>query len=338
MDPVVGCGSAKLRGDPTILCAACRNLSGKATPATHAPRVSSMAPHGQALAPCHRKNPHAGRDALKTTPRGWPRRTRLRKLWRMRVLALFGLLISAGNPTGDVKNDGQSAKGRSTPAQGRAQAGARDGQERAREGMLTQQIEGRGVRDKAVLQAMRKVPRHEFVPPELAAQAYRDRPLPIGHDQTISQPYIVAFMTELASVGNGDRVLEIGTGSGYQAAVLAEQGAEVYTIEIVEALGLQAQKTLHRLGYHQIQTRIGDGYRGWPEAGPFDAIVVTAAPSTVPEPLKQQLKVGGRLVIPVGDDRQELLVITREREGHLEKRVLPVRFVPMTGEVREPRH
>jgi protein-L-isoaspartate(D-aspartate) O-methyltransferase len=202
----------------------------------------------------------------------------------------------------------------------------------ARAAMVDRQIEARGVRTPAVLAAMRKVPRHQFVPEELAARAYQDRPLPIGHDQTISQPYIVALMTELAAVGKGKRVLEIGTGSGYQAAVLAELGAAVYTIEIVEPLARQAQTTLHRLGYGAIKTRIGDGYRGWPEAAPFDAIVVTAAPPQVPAPLKAQLAVGGRLVIPVGEAHQELKVITRTSSGFVEKSVTPVRFVPMVGE------
>jgi protein-L-isoaspartate(D-aspartate) O-methyltransferase len=202
----------------------------------------------------------------------------------------------------------------------------------ARAAMVDRQIEARGVRAPAVLAAMREVPRHQFVPQDLAARAYLDRPLPIGHDQTISQPYIVALMTELAAVGKGQRVLEIGTGSGYQAAVLAELGATVYTIEIVEPLARQAQATLRRLGYGAIKTRIGDGYRGWPEAAPFDAIVVTAAPPQVPAPLKAQLAVGGRLVIPVGEAQQELKVITRTSSGFVEKTVLPVRFVPMVGD------
>jgi protein-L-isoaspartate(D-aspartate) O-methyltransferase len=202
----------------------------------------------------------------------------------------------------------------------------------AREAMVTRQIEARGVKSPAVLAAMRKVPRHAFVPPEQAGRAYLDRPLPIGHEQTISQPYIVALMTELAAVGKGARVLEIGTGSGYQAAVLAELGAKVYSIEIVEPLGRQAAATLQRLGYETIETRIGDGYRGWPEAAPFDAIVVTAAPPTVPQPLLRQLAPGGRLVVPVGDDSQELKVITRTGETWTERNVAPVRFVPMVGE------
>jgi protein-L-isoaspartate(D-aspartate) O-methyltransferase len=202
--------------------------------------------------------------------------------------------------------------------------------------MVTEQIEARGVRDPRVLEAMRKVPRHEFVPREQRPYAYADHPLPIGHQQTISQPYIVAAMTELAQVRPGARVLEIGTGSGYQAAVLAELGAEVYSIEIVEPLARSAAATLERLGY-RVQVRAGDGYQGWPEHAPFEAIVVTAAPPRIPEPLKQQLAEGGRLVIPVGDFYQELVVLTR-RGGELERRsVFPVRFVPMTGEAQQDR-
>ena len=202
--------------------------------------------------------------------------------------------------------------------------------------MVTEQIESRGVRDPRVLAAMRKVPRHEFVPEEQRPHAYEDHPLPIGHDQTISQPFIVAAMTELAQVGPGTRVLEIGTGSGYQAAVLAELGAEVFSIEIVEPLARSAAATLDRLGY-RVTVRAGDGYQGWPDRAPFDVILVTAAPPRIPEPLQQQLVDGGRLVIPVGDRYQELVVLTR-RGNQLDRRsVFPVRFVPMTGEAQVPR-
>jgi protein-L-isoaspartate(D-aspartate) O-methyltransferase len=217
---------------------------------------------------------------------------------------------------------------------GAARAPSGDGMAAERAAMVDL-IASRGVRSEPVLAAMRKVPRHAFVPAAIASQAYEDRPLPIGHEQTISQPEIVAMMTELAAVGPGDRVLEIGTGSGYQAAVLAELGAEVYTIEIVEPLGWTAASTLAVLGYGRIKTRIGDGYKGWPEAAPFDAIVVTAAPPKVPEPLKRQLEPGGRLVVPVGERYQNLLVITRAaagQEGYTERSVAPVRFVPMVGE------
>jgi len=224
---------------------------------------------------------------------------------------------------------GAAAAAEQTPA-----AETSDSAREAREAMVDRQIEARDVRDPAVLKALRAVPRHEFVPQAVRARAYQDSPLPIGEGQTISQPYIVAVMTELAAPRKGARVLEIGTGSGYQAAVLAELGAQVYSIEIVEPLGRRAAETLKRLGYTTVKTRIGDGYRGWPQAAPFDAILVTAAPPKIPEPLKQQLAVGGRLVVPVGEDEQELLVLTRTKTGFEERRVLPVRFVPMTGEAQ----
>jgi protein-L-isoaspartate(D-aspartate) O-methyltransferase len=202
--------------------------------------------------------------------------------------------------------------------------------------MVEHQLAGRGVEDARVLEAMRKVPRHELVPADLRDLAYGDHPLPIGYDQTISQPYIVAVMSEAAQVGPGDKVLEVGTGSGYQAAVLAEMGAEVYSIEIVEPLARRTAGDLERLGYGRIHLRTGDGYRGWPEAAPFDAILVTAAPPEVPPPLVEQLAVGGRLVIPVGDEGavQELRVITRTEEGATSEDLFPVMFVPMTGEAQ----
>jgi protein-L-isoaspartate(D-aspartate) O-methyltransferase len=207
----------------------------------------------------------------------------------------------------------------------------------AREAMVQEQIEARGVRNAAVLAGMRRVPRHEFMPENVRSLAYYDRPVPIGLGQTISQPYVVALMTELAAVGRGSRVLEIGTGSGYQAAVLAELGTDVYSIEILAPLRERAVEILARLGYGQVKTRVGDGYLGWPEAAPFDAIIVTAAPARVPEPLKQQLKVGGRLVLPVGKVDQELEVITRTAVGFSERSVIPVRFVPMTGKANHSR-
>jgi len=209
------------------------------------------------------------------------------------------------------------------------------GPDRAREAMVAEQIEQRGVRDARTLAAMRTVPRHLFVPPALQAEAYADHPLPIGHDQTISQPYIVAFMTEALGLRGGETVLEVGTGSGYQAAVLAEIAARVYTIEIVAPLAEEARERLKRLGYRNVEVRAGDGYAGWPEKAPFDAVMVTAAAPHIPEPLKQQLKDGGRLVIPVGDESQELVVLTRTGTAYVEDRVLPVRFVPMTGKVRQ---
>jgi protein-L-isoaspartate(D-aspartate) O-methyltransferase len=210
-----------------------------------------------------------------------------------------------------------------------------DDQARARAEMVATQIAARGVADPAVLAAMRKVPRHEFVPAGLAAMAYEDRPIQIGWGQTISQPYIVALMSELANVHAGARVLEVGTGSGYQAAVLAELGADVYTVEIVEPLAKLAAARLARLGYTSVHSRSGDGYRGWPEAAPFDAIVVAAAAPAVPEPLKQQMKIGGRLVLPVGTRDQALRVIVRMAYDWSERTVIPVAFVPMTGEVQK---
>jgi len=220
---------------------------------------------------------------------------------------------------------------------GDASVPASDATRMARERMVREQITARAVKNAAVLSAMRKVPRHEFMPENVRSLAYDDRPVPIGMGQTISQPYIVALMTELAAVGRGSRVLEIGTGSGYQAAVLAELGADVYSIEILAPLRDRAVDILARLGYGQVKTRVGDGYLGWPEAAPFDAIIVTAAPARVPEPLKQQLKVGGRLVLPLGRFDQELEVITRTAVGFSEKSVIPVRFVPMTGKADESR-
>lgn len=209
---------------------------------------------------------------------------------------------------------------------------------RQRVRMVAEQIANRSfapaVESPRVLEAMRRVPRHEFVPPALRAFAYSDQPLSIGEGQTISQPYIVGLMSELASVQDGERVLEVGTGSGYQAAVLAELGAEVYSIEIVESLAVAASETLQRLGY-AVQVRAGDGYAGWPEAAPFDAIVVTAAAPYVPEPLLEQLAPGGRLVIPLGDDPQMLHILERDGERIIERDVIPVRFVPMTGVVRD---
>jgi protein-L-isoaspartate(D-aspartate) O-methyltransferase len=205
----------------------------------------------------------------------------------------------------------------------------------ARETMVAQQIAARGVREPATLAALRKVKRHLFVPEALRTQAYDDYPLPIGHGQTISQPYIVAFMTEAAGLKGGETVLEVGTGSGYQAAVLGEIAARVYTIEIVAPLAEASAVLLKRLGYANVSVRAGDGYLGWPEASPFDAILVTAAAPRIPEPLKRQLRDGGRLVLPVGDDWQELVVVTRRGERFEEKRVLAVRFVPMTGKVRQ---
>ena len=211
----------------------------------------------------------------------------------------------------------------------------------ARRAMVAEQLTGpgRNLTNARVLAVMGKVPRHEFVPPKQRSSAYADCPLPIGQGQTISQPYVVAFMTEQLNPKPDEKVLEIGTGSGYQAAVLAELVAQVYTIEIVEELGRQAAVNLQRLGCTNVHTRIGDGYRGWPEAAPFDAIIVTCAPEEVPQPLVDQLKDGGRMIIPVGPvgSRQDLVVL-RKRGGRIEKQnVLPVLFVPMTGGNGRPR-
>jgi protein-L-isoaspartate(D-aspartate) O-methyltransferase len=203
--------------------------------------------------------------------------------------------------------------------------------------MVERQIVARGIKDPNVLSAMLKVPRHLFVPSETRELAYADTPLRLAHGQTISQPYIVAIMSELARLKKPCKVLEIGTGSGYQAAVLAELGCKVYSIEIIEPLSQQAQKTLTSLGHKDIFFRVGDGYQGWPEQAPFDAIVVTAAPPSVPPPLKQQLAIGGRLVIPVGSTHQELQVITRGRENFLNETIFGVVFVPMTGQADQLR-
>jgi protein-L-isoaspartate(D-aspartate) O-methyltransferase len=201
-----------------------------------------------------------------------------------------------------------------------------------RERMVRNQIEARGVSDPRVLAALREVPRHAFVPAAEQARAYADRPLPIGHDQTISQPYIVAFMSEALRLRGDERVLEIGTGSGYQAAVLAELAREVFSIEIVAPLAERARATLAATGYGSIHLRTGDGYRGWPAAAPFDAILLTAAPERVPQPLLDQLAQGGRLLAPVGDAYQELVLFERTPSGITQRALLPVRFVPMTGE------
>jgi len=202
-----------------------------------------------------------------------------------------------------------------------------------RQRMVKGQLMSRGVHDDRVLAAMSKVPREEFVPQEWRGASYTDQPLPIGHGQTISQPYIVAFMTEQLHPSSGDRVLEIGTGSGYQAAVLAELVAEVYSIEIIEPLAKSAEATLQRLGYKNVHVKVGDGYKGWPEHAPFDAITVTCAPDHVPQPLIDQLKEGGRMIIPVGGFGDQELYLLEKKNGELKRRaVLPVRFVPMAGE------
>lgn len=223
---------------------------------------------------------------------------------------LVGLLLAAGTCTGQPETAAHT--------------------EQLRHDMVRSQIEARDVSDEAVLRAMRTVPRHEFAPDHRPGLAYTDRPLPIGHGQTISQPYIVAFMTEAVQPDSTDRVLEIGTGSGYQAAVLAEIVDTVYTIEIVPDLAKTARKRLTRLGYDNVVVRQGDGYQGWPEHAPFDVIVVTAAPDEVPGPLREQLAEGGRMIIPVGPQgRTQELTLIQKRNGELHtERLMAVRFVP----------
>lgn len=194
---------------------------------------------------------------------------------------------------------------------------------------------GRDITNARVLAVMESVPRHEFVPSQWRAEAYADRPLPIGLGQTISQPFVVAFMTEQLDPQPADRVLEIGTGSGYQAAVLAGLVKEVFSIEIVELLAQRAAADLKRLGYSNVFVRAGDGYQGWPEAAPFDAIIVTCAPNHVPQPLTDQLAEGGRMIIPVGPASDQQLILLHKQNGRLQRRaVLPVRFVPMTGSLK----
>lgn len=198
--------------------------------------------------------------------------------------------------------------------------------------MVRQQIESRGVRDHRVLAALRAVPRHRFVPADIRRDAYRDQPLPIGYDQTISQPFIVAYMSEQLRIDSHHRVLEIGTGSGYQSAVLAELAAEVYSIEILSPLAEQADKILAELGYDNIHVRIGDGYQGWPEHAPFDRIILTAAPPELPQALVDQLAPNGRLIAPVGPlgQTQELILVVKSKDGQTSRRTLiPVQFVPM---------
>jgi len=198
-----------------------------------------------------------------------------------------------------------------------------------RERMVETQIISRGVKDERVIAAMRQIPRHLFVPSEVIDYAYNDEPVPIGEGQTISQPYIVAYMTEMLNLKEEDKVLEIGTGSGYQTAILASIAKEIYTVEIIASLSIRAQELLAQLGYRNIYFKIGDGTFGWEEHAPYDAIIVTAAPASLPRQLEAQLKLGGRMVIPVGSTFQELYLLTREKEGVKKKKLLPVRFVPL---------
>lgn len=244
----------------------------------------------------------------------------------MRVAAAIFLLSSLA---GVSCRDSNAVAAKATPTNHDAYA-----EQRVR--MVETQIVARGVRDPRVLHAMRTVPRHFFVDPAQSSQAYEDHPLPIAGNQTISQPYIVALMTELLDLAPTETVLEIGTGSGYQSAVLSTLAREVYTIEIVPELARSAAAKLKERGYANVRVKEGDGYRGWPEHAPFDAIIVTAAPERIPQPLLDQLAAGGRMVIPVGGFFQELKVFTKDQSGRIsEKDILPVRFVPMTGEIEE---
>jgi protein-L-isoaspartate(D-aspartate) O-methyltransferase len=205
--------------------------------------------------------------------------------------------------------------------------------DRQRQQMVIRQLQARDIGDARVLEAMAGVPRHRFVPGALQHRAYQDTPLPIGHGQTISQPYIVALMSQLLALEPGQRVLEIGTGSGYQAAVLAAMGVQVFTIEIVPELGRQAISVLEALGYSDIRAKIGDGYLGWPEHAPFDAIIVTCAPTSIPKPLETQLAEGGRMVIPVGETNHQRLLMLLKQDGKIKKeKIVNVRFVPMVDE------
>jgi protein-L-isoaspartate(D-aspartate) O-methyltransferase len=206
----------------------------------------------------------------------------------------------------------------------------------ARSEMVRSQIEARGIAQSTVLQAMRTVPRHLFVPDEHRAASYADHPLAIGEGQTISQPYVVALMTQLLELRGGEKILEIGTGSGYHAAVMSRIAGSVYSVEIIPELARRARRTLDQIGYDNVHVRHGDGYQGWPEEAPFDAIVLTAAPEEIPPPLLDQLKVGGRMVAPVGGFFQELKLIVKHDDGIETRTVEAVRFVPMTGKAQEP--
>ena len=203
--------------------------------------------------------------------------------------------------------------------------------EEKRRRMVGEQIKARGIKNSRVLAAMEKVPRHEFVPDNIRSHAYNDEPLSIGEGQTISQPYIVAYMTEALQLEDDTKVLEIGTGSGYQTAILAEIVRDVYSVEIIESLSRRSRDILDELGYKNIQFKVGDGSYGWNEFAPFDAIIVTAAPRVTPQPLQEQLSIGGKLIVPVGDTFQELVLIVKNKKGFTEKKLLSVRFVPLVS-------
>jgi len=264
----------------------------------------------------------------------------------LRWLLLMVIAMAAGGcPAGRSGGDRASNRGTPQSAQTPEHRAQIDHEHPAfhqmveqRTEMVRRQIEARQIGDPNVLQAMRTVPRHAFVPAEQQPYAYADHPLPIGHEQTISQPYIVAFMTEALKLNHDSKVLEIGTGSGYQAAVAAEIAKEVYTIEIVEPLAKSAAELLTNLGYTNVHVRAGDGYRGWPEKGPFDAIIGTAAADRVPAPLVEQLSNGGRMILPVADGfgLQYLILLTKNERGELRQdKLIPVLFVPMTGDIEQ---
>ena len=255
----------------------------------------------------------------------------LKRLFRIFKVLIFPLLLIGCYQTSD-KSAGEQTK--QTHHQTAASADGIDQQEpwwhSEAQKMVKNQIKERGIKNEALLEVMRTMPRHRFVPEKYQSWAYDDRPLPIGHDQTISQPYVVALMTDLLNLSGDEKVLEIGTGSGYQAAILEELSREVYTIEIVKPLADSARALLQRLGHQNIHVKHGDGYKGWPEHAPFDRIIVTAAPPEIPEALKEQLKPGGRMVLPVGNRYQELKVVQKTEAGNFkQKTIAGVRFVPM---------
>jgi len=264
-------------------------------------------------------------------------------LLRLLLLTIIAMAVNGCPPgrSGDDKaSDSRTAQSEQTPEHkapaNREHPSFRQMAEQRAE-MVRWQIEARQIRNANVLRAMQTVPRHAFVPAEHQPYAYADHPLPIGHGQTISQPYIVAFMTEALKLSRDSVVLEIGTGSGYQAAVAAEIAKEVYTIEIVEPLARSAAELLGDLGYTNVHVRAGDGYHGWPEKGPFDAIIGTAAAGRIPPPLIEQLKTGGRMILPVAGDLgfQYLILLTKDERGELhQEKLMPVLFVPMTGDIQ----
>ena len=258
------------------------------------------------------------------------------------ILAVFFVSLPACRKDTGLQNSGERESSftaeATSPTDTRVNDASQIGiRENERHRLVEVTIFGRGIKDEHVLEAMRRVPRHSFIPANGQDNAYSDHPVPIGHGQTISQPYIVAYMTELLEIEAGDKVLEVGTGSGYQAAVLAEIASQVYSIEIIEPLAVRARGLLDELGYTNIETRVGDGYFGWEEYAPFDGIIVTAAAGHVPPPLVEQLAPGGRIVIPVGNpyEVQILMLVMKKKDGTVYTELLdPVRFVPMTGTVQ----